>query len=408
MRRTGIRGSFADMSLGYLLQWMGLSRQSGRIELHNAGLSCQLGFVRGRIIEALRRKAGGPIEASRRLEEMSEWLREPMNWVEGTFAFHPLEVKSGSTGLGIEVPALMMSLIPGEATPESAGLPPQGPDAAELQMQVTEALLRHEFDLPVLSETALRVQRMVRERRTSFKHLAEAVSSDPGLSGAVLRCANSASSGAAAPIDSLPLAVARLGFRTILSLSYAACLESRHITTPALKTIQHRLGSHSLGVALLSRQAARQARVDDEQAFLCGLMHDLGKVILLGLVEDLVANQTLRRPPRPEALEPLLHGLHTRVGRELPAQWKLPESVLYTLVFHHEPERAPKEASRLVAVVALADTLMARIEADAPLPEVAELAHGSAARILELEPRQVEALTQAAAPLFEQGRQLVG
>jgi HD-like signal output (HDOD) protein len=408
MNGTGVRGTFADMSLGYLLQWMGLSRQSGRLEFRGKDASWQLGFLRGRILEGRRMHGNEPVETSRDADTLGQWLREPLDWLEGAFAFHPVKVNSGPPGPGIEVPALLLPRISEEAQPEAAFLLPPEQGEPELQVQVVETLLRKDFTLPVLSQSALRVQRMARDQRTTFKSLAEVISSDPALSSAVLSCANSAASGASGTIDALPLAVARLGFRTILSLSYSTCLQSRRIATPSLLALQHRLWSHSLGVALLARLAAVKARVDDEQAFLCGLMHDVGRAVLLGVVESLLARKRLKHVPKVEEIEPLLSCLHTRVGRGLPAQWHLPESVLHAMCFHHHLGRVPEEGRRLVAVVALANGIANHQETHAELPEASALAETPPAKLLAFEPTHLESLLRAAEPLFEQSRSLVG
>lgn len=159
---------------------------------------------------------------------------------------------------------------------------------------------------------------------------------------------------------------------------------------------------------MLSRRVAAQLEIDEDQAFLCGLYHDLGKLILLGIVEDLLISRTLSEAPTLEELLPLLQTLHTRIGRKLSAQWKLPDNVTHTLSFHHEPEQSPEESRTLVAVVALADTLLGRIERDAPLPGSSALAESSAAWILKLRPQQLDALARSVEPRIVPSQLKVG
>jgi HD-like signal output (HDOD) protein len=402
MSIAGVQGSFADLSLGHLLHWMERGRHSGRLDLDGPGLCCRLGFLRGHILEARRRNGPAGVEVTREAQVLGPWLREPLDWTEGTFVFRAIEVQDGAFSPGIEVQSLLQGLRPAQ------GPPPVEPTGLELETKVVEVLLHQGYSMPVLSETALRVQRLARDPRAAVRAVAEVVSADPVLSGAVLRAANSAALGREVAIDSLPLAVTRLGFRAILSLSYATCLQSKPIRIPALRTVQHRIWSHSLAVALLARHVAVAARVDDEQAFLCGLLHDLGEAILLGIVEELVVRKQLSRPPSAGELQPLVDGLHDRVGRTLPLEWKLPESVVHTLLFHHKPKVAPEASRKVVAVVALADLMARHLEERREPPDAVELAQSVPATILSLEPNRLEPLLRAAEPMAAQSRQLVG
>lgn len=280
---------------------------------------------------------------------------------------------------------------------------PSGPP--ELAVLVADGLLKGQYRLPTLSEASLKIRRMSRDPRSSLKQLSDVISTEPELTHAVLRYANSCSDGSAHAIDSLPMAVARVGYRTIRPLAFAVCLYSRETRSPRLRPFQAQLWRHSLAVALLSRHLAFKLKLDDDETFLCALLHDMGKAVLLGLIDEILQEKPVLFAL--DGIEDLLLEQHSKVGRKLPLSWNLPASVDSVVAYHHAPEEA-LESQRLVAVVALANTAINFLETDGSLPESRDLVQDPAAKILELGVRQIENLAAAAMESFEQGQSFLG
>jgi len=409
-----MRGDLAQTSLEALLHWAGRDKKTGLLGLEEGSARYALSFVAGRLVECCRQgAAASEREHGRGSGEMVRLLRVPLGWRSGRFVFQSKALDPAAPA-GID-PEWILAQV------RSAGLPqvqaaqplPAAAPATEthsvLALRVAETVTRRDYRLPVVSAAALRVGQLSRDPRASLAHAAEAISGDSALSAAVLRCANSAWNSRGRRIDSIPMAVARLGFRTLLGLAMSVCLHSKKLREPRLRAAQADLSRHSLSVALFSRHLAVQFRLDDEQAFLCGLMHDMGKAVLMGITDNLLRD--LARKGRPaEAqvlgdLDSLLFQHHCEVGRVLCAKWELPEAVGQTVAYHHEPERAESNQA-LVAVVALANTLLNFLERGEPLPEARLLARTAAARILGIGPDRAEGLGEAAAQFLQQSREL--
>jgi HD-like signal output (HDOD) protein len=384
-RDVELQGDLGEMPVSILLHWMGWGRKSGLLEVHGPGEErVAMRFIRGRLTECHRAGArSGRVEAAPqpRSEDLGRLLHEPLLWTEGHFV-----------------------LYPGDAAAEEESLAAE-PPAPRLEELIADSLLKGLYQLPVLSEAAVRIGRMSRDPRASLKQLADVIATSPALTQAVLRYANSSADGPTHPIDSLPMAVARVGFRTIRPLALAVCLYSAEVRTPLLRPVQTQLWRHALSVAMLSRHLGIKLKLDDMEVFLCGLLHDLGKAVLLGLVDDLVQKKKVSSAELDD-LEKLMREQHGKVGRKLPLSWNLPASVDHVTAYHHSPESAP-ESQRLVAVVALANVAIDYLERDGTLPECRELLLSPAAKILGLSLRQVESFSAAAMAAFEQGQNFV-
>lgn len=381
-----LRGDLGEMPVSTLLHWMGWSRKSGLLELHGpAEQLCAMRFVQGRLTECSR-FAGAPprveLDRSRTPEDLGRLMREALLWTEGRFVLHPAEAAEP------------------EPAPQPEGEP--GPARQSLEALVADSLLQGRYRLPALSEAAAKISRMRRDPRTSLKQISDIISTDPALTQALLRFVNSAAEGPIHPVDSLPMAVARVGFRKIRPLALAVCLYSAELRSPQLRQLQQPLWRHSVAVALLARHLAVKLKGDEDEAFLCGLLHDLGKAVLLGLIDDLTT-QAKAPSLATGRLEELLAQQHTKVGRRLHLSWSLPESLDAVAAFHHAPEQAV-ESGKLVAIVAMANTWMNFLEKHGTLPEGAELERTAAAGILGLGLRQFENLSPAALEFFEQGQ----
>jgi putative nucleotidyltransferase with HDIG domain len=383
-----LEGDLGEMPVNALLHWMGWGRKSGLLELHGpAEERVDLRFVRGRLSE-YRRSSGGvsriEVEPAPDPEELGRLLREPLLWNEGRFVLYPADAAA-------------------EEEPAAQALADSAPTIEEL---VADSLLKGQYQLPALSDAAVRIGRMRGDPRASQKQLVDIIATSPALTQAVLRYANSAAGGTTHPIDSLPMAVARVGIRTIQPLALAGCLYSAELRSAPLRSVQTQLWRHSLSVALLSRHLAVKLKLDDAEAFLCGLLHDMGKAVLLRLVDDLI-QRGKTSPLELGALEELLQKQHGKVGRKLPLRWNLPSSVDQVALFHHSPEAAA-ECQSLVAIVALANATINILEKDGALPDSHELSQSPAARMLGLSLRQVESFSAAAMEAFEQGQDFVG
>ncbi len=224
-------------------------------------------------------------------------------------------------------------------------------------------LVQRIADLPTLPIVIPRILRLVDDQRSSARDLANVIGSDQSLASRVLRLANSAFFGFQRRVGTLNHAVVLLGFNTVKSLVLAATVfDALQDGDGAHGFDRKQFWLHVVATATAARMAARDLSLaDPEVAFVGGLLHDIGKVVLdrflhqryteaVGLAGD------LRCPIR--TAEVALFGIdHAEVGRWLAERWRLPVAIVESIAFHHRPGAAQPTQWTLSAMVHLADVL---------------------------------------------------
>jgi putative nucleotidyltransferase with HDIG domain len=203
------------------------------------------------------------------------------------------------------------------------------------------------WNIPVFPQAALRMLSLMRDPLTGVNQIVAAASLDPATAGLVMQLANSALFGSRTRLSTLPQAIMRLGFATTHKVVTSALLRPI-FRFPKLEG----LWPHSLEVADLSQQLARQAgEVDPAEAYLAGLVHDVGRMALLSaLLYDTARLQGLAGSGCPElyAEDLLLRTNHAELGAQIAAQWRLPEAMISAIRLHHLPERVQNPLAHLL------------------------------------------------------------
>jgi putative nucleotidyltransferase with HDIG domain len=177
---------------------------------------------------------------------------------------------------------------------------------------------------------------------------------DQALASQVLRVANSATFAADAPCTSLHQACSRLGMQRIVEIAMAVAVRGRVLANTQRAALQSLLWRHSILTGFYCKEIARLRRRNVETAFLCGLLHDIGRAVLLNCVDDhLGANQ-----PELPVLDVLaaVHEHHVAAGALMAREWQLPEQIAEAIECHHDWLR-PSRFQDLTMQVALADVI---------------------------------------------------
>ncbi len=230
-------------------------------------------------------------------------------------------------------------------------------------------MLREELDridsVPMLSEVAGRILKMVDDPRITAHQLAEVVARDQSLVTSVLRIVNSAYYGFHWRISSVSQAVVLLGFRTIRNLVLAAAVMKGYggqSRVAGFERIVH--WRHSIACATAAGILAATWKLGTPgEAFLAGLVHDIGRVIMDQHFPEEFA-ESLARLRQGEAslteVEEEVFGLtHAAVGAHVARKWKLPDGVIIGIADHHGPA-AGREWSVPAALVHVADVMARR------------------------------------------------
>ena len=215
--------------------------------------------------------------------------------------------------------------------------------ASYLKQDELRALVGSLSELPSVPDTYLRLREATSLPETSVMDVAAIVEQDTAITAKVLQLVNSSFFSQAHAITTVQQAVVRLGVSMIQSLALAThAFGTMGSQNRELQTFLTEQQDHALKVACAAK-ALCDNRVLGEQAFLAGLLHDIGKIVLkIGASErwaEVAALQARQGCSQYEA-EMRLYGVsHAEVGAYLVGIWGLPYPVVEAIAHHHCPER---------------------------------------------------------------------
>lgn len=210
------------------------------------------------------------------------------------------------------------------------------------------------LELPSMPDTAAQVMDLSRQESTDARRLSEVIHGDQTIATSVLRVANSAAYVGQVPCSSLQQAIGRLGLQMITEIAMAVSLRGRLFRNDSCVELLAEQWRHSVLVGFFTKEIARMRRRNVEIAFLCGLLHDVGKAVLLNGADRVLAENDLELSQA--ELVRAVHEQHVAAGRLLAARWQLPEQIAEAIVCHHEPNAAEQHAD-MAMMVQLADLL---------------------------------------------------
>jgi putative nucleotidyltransferase with HDIG domain len=197
------------------------------------------------------------------------------------------------------------------------------------------------LQIPPLPAAHARALALLMEQDVGLAEVAAIIESDPGLTAAVLRAANSAESAPADRITRAGDAIVRLGARTARALVVASMLRGRVDRLAAAKIDLEELWRHLIGVGLIADASLSAAKGDARApVFTAGLLHDLGRIALAANQPQHYARiARLVREGR-DARDAERHVLgtdHEEFGAEVARHWGLPDVISAAVAHHHEP-----------------------------------------------------------------------
>jgi len=230
--------------------------------------------------------------------------------------------------------------------------------------QKIEALVGNVENLPTPPLVFAQINRAVNDEMTSAFDIAAILSEDPAMSAKVLKLCNSAYYGLSNPVAAVKQAIVLLGMSEIKNVVLSASALSSFKVSAEDRDYQDSFWRHSLAVAVASRMLIRARHVKEfleaETAFSAGLLHDIGKMVILcyaPAVHRKIAELSATTPEAGLDAERQIMGLtHSDIGAYLGRHWKLPKEILETMIYHHRPLEA-EEFPMYAAVVNLADYL---------------------------------------------------
>lgn len=217
--------------------------------------------------------------------------------------------------------------------------------------------------LPSLSTTAAKVLETCNNPQSAPNDLNRVISLDPVLAGQVLRLTNSAYYSLRHPVSSLTRAIIMLGINTVKNLVLSfAILEGLSSRQSFCALSAEKFWAHSLAVGVIAKLLAKTKGVslnEQEEFFVCGLLHDLGKIPLNHRFADeyFQALDMAKRSHWPVAhAESVVFGIdHGTIGSMIADKWRLSPEFIAALGCHHRPDESLPQHQQRVLIIALAD-----------------------------------------------------
>jgi len=221
-------------------------------------------------------------------------------------------------------------------------------------------VVRNLDDLPSLPAVVMELLNSIDQDDVDISVLAKKVSHDQALTAKTLRLANSSLYGLQVKVTTIQQAITYLGFQTTRNLITAAavtgCFAEGHCPGFDHKAFWR----HSIATAACAKVLARQMRFNQDYAFTAGLLHDIGRLVLVACFPNQYSVTIAYREEHDcyllEAERKVLGVDHVDAGMALAEHWNFSDTMRLAIGGHHDPE-APG-AGFLAAIIHVADAIV--------------------------------------------------
>jgi HD-like signal output (HDOD) protein len=214
--------------------------------------------------------------------------------------------------------------------------------------------------LPLLPDVAAQALDLANNPGSGVREFADLINKDPPIAARFIATANSALYSRGQTIRSVGDAVARIGLGASRDLVFQVVYAS---TVSGLKAFQEEVQAsfqRSVLCGIMCRVAAPLLRLNVADAYLCGLLHDIGESRVYRILSE------SKLQPSPEEAKLLVEKYHPRAGAELAMRWALPDEIVQVCRRHEEKGTPPSDQLRLVRI---ADMLASYVQEQSESPD---------------------------------------
>ena len=257
----------------------------------------------------------------------------------------------------------------------SSEAPSVWPPLEQLEQALIQKIQAGEIELPLLPQAASRVMALASDPNADAAKLSALIHQDQALAAHVLKIANSPAYMPRSPVVSLQHAVAMLGITLLSEIAFTASLKVGAFQVPGYEDDVKQLWRHSLASGAFAKEVARAKRMNVESAYLCGLLHEIGKPVVLRITASITQE---RKKDWVKALAPILdnkshikiltEGYHTRVGILIADKWSLPKQVAEAIQYYGDYEHATAFRQECMLTF-IADRLASHLLTPEEMPE---------------------------------------
>ena len=186
---------------------------------------------------------------------------------------------------------------------------------------------------------ALRIQQEVAKDAPDGRMIEKLIVSDPALTSQVLRMANSAFYKGLRKVSTVRNAMTRIGLVEISNIvtlvKHRRNFKADH---PVDREMMAKLWAHSVGCAIGSQWIAKKRKFADliHEAFVAGLLHDVGKLFQITMIDACMTSGRIVSHPSPELIHEFMESMHAEYGHALLQNWNLPREYCEVALKHHD------------------------------------------------------------------------
>lgn len=270
-------------------------------------------------------------------------------------------------------------------------------------------VVRRIRDLPALPSIVLDLISSFAREDVDVATLAEKISRDQALAAKILRLANSSFYGLQAKVGTVKQAIVVLGFDSARALAVASSVIERFEDEQAGEIDVAEFWRHSIATALCARSLARHANLSKDQAFIAGLLHDIGRLVLASSFPEHYARVSAycaREGVSLSDAELRVLGVdHQRVGQLLGEAWRFPPPTQRAIGQHHVPARA--DLSDLPGLVHAANAVVQALDLGCGAHAAVPRLHDAVWASLQISSEQLRQACRETEAQFEEACQLL-
>ncbi|MDD2898813.1 MAG: HDOD domain-containing protein [Desulfuromonadaceae bacterium] len=258
---------------------------------------------------------------------------------------------------------------------------------------VQRLLASQPIDLPIFHPVALKLQKMLSDYEFTVDEVSRVANEDMSLASQMLKIANSPMYMGRSRVATIKEAVVRLGAQQVINLVIAASQASAHCSSnEALDHYMKELWIHSHACAFGSRWLAQSCgmRGVADEAYLAGLLHDVGKLYLLKSIENLVAAGVIGSLVDDDQIQEIFEVMHVEQGHRMMQHWNFPLIYCDIIKNHHTEEW--DTVNKLLAIVRFVNQACHRIGLGLNHDPDLVLADTQEAGVLDLNADQIDEL----------------
>ncbi len=223
-----------------------------------------------------------------------------------------------------------------------------------------ELIKQHIDSFPVLPVTVMQLMAVTNDPASSAQDVVDVILTDQSLCLTVLKISNSVLFGRPHQVDSIKTAVSILGFNEVQQIALAkALVNSFSRVARQHKTSIEKFWEHSFACGMVARVIAQRLEIAQDMAFMGGLIHDIGKLIMLETFADDYALDWMIKFSSEQVRDDELYMFsftHDKVGGHLLQKWLFPANLIAAVEAHHCPDQAAAEKG-VAAIIQLSDLL---------------------------------------------------